>query len=287
MTALPEPAPAPPPSPAPALRIRGLRYRYPDGTEALSGLDLDVAEGESVGLIGPNGAGKSTLLLHLSGLLRPESGTVEVFGLKVERPNFKAVRRLVGLVFQDPDDQLFMPTVFDDVAFGPLNLGLGPDEVRARVKAALEEVGAARLADRAPYHLSGGEKRAVAIATVLSMEARLLALDEPSVNLDPRGRRELISLLERLGRTMLVVSHDLELVLETCGRVAILDGGRAVADGPVRRILADEALLKAHALERPHAIEHLLARHAHGKPPAPAPAPAAPPPPAAAPPLHP
>lgn len=231
-----------------AIVVRDLHYAYPDGTLALRGLSLRVREGDALGIVGPNGAGKSTLVLHLNGVLLPSAGAVEVGGLLVGPGTVREVRRRVGLVFQNPDDQLFMPTVFDDVAFGPLNMGLAPEEVRRRVAAALEEVGAAHLADRAPYHLSGGEKRAVAIATVLSMDPAALVLDEPSAGLDPRQRRKAIELLNRLRPTKVLVSHDLDLVLRTCRRVALVNEGVVKAEGETVEVLGNAALLEANGL---------------------------------------
>jgi cobalt/nickel transport system ATP-binding protein len=209
-----------------AVEIRGLRYTYPDGTVALRGVNLEVEEGESVYLMGPNGSGKSTLLLHLNGLLLPQRGEVRVFG-RDTREGVEEIRRRVGLVFQDPDDQLFMPTVFEDVAFGPLHLGLGEREVRRRVREALRAVGAEGLGRRSPHHLSYGEKKRVAIATILSMEPQLLVLDEPTLGLDPWARREFLSLLERLkrGRTLVMAGHDLEL-MGLCDRALLLRRGR-------------------------------------------------------------
>jgi cobalt/nickel transport system ATP-binding protein len=209
-----------------AVEIRGLHYTYPDGTVALRGVNLEVEEGESVYLMGPNGSGKSTLLLHLNGLLLPQRGEVRVFG-RDARDGVEEIRRRVGLVFQDPDDQLFMPTVFEDVAFGPLHLGLGEREVRRRVREALRAVGAEGLGRRSPHHLSYGEKKRVAIATILSMEPQLLVLDEPTLGLDPWARREFLSLLERLkrGRTLVMAGHDLEL-MELCDRALLLRRGR-------------------------------------------------------------
>jgi len=209
-----------------AVEIRGLRYTYPDGTVALRGVNLEVEEGESVYLMGPNGSGKSTLLLHLNGLLLPQKGRVRVFGMDT-RNGTEEIRRRVGLVFQDPDDQLFMPTVFEDVAFGPLHLGLGEREVRRRVKKALRAVGAEGLERRSPHHLSYGEKKRVAIATILSMEPQLLVLDEPTLGLDPWARREFLSLLRRLrrGRTLVMAGHDLGL-MELCDRAFLLRRGR-------------------------------------------------------------
>ena len=232
------------------IHARGLAYRYPAGEPALCGVDLDVAPGERVAVLGPNGAGKTTLMLHLNGLLTGTGG-LEVAGLEVCRRHLRELRARVGLVFQDPDDQLFMPTVREDVAFGPLNLGLERDEVARRVEEALGAVRMGDAADRAPHQLSMGERRRVAIATVLAMRPRLLVLDEPSASLDPRARRELLEVLEAIDRTMLVVTHDLPFAGELCERAVVLSGGRVVADGACRDVLADEALLAAHDLELP------------------------------------
>ncbi len=229
------------------LSVRGLSFRYPAGVVALEAVDLTLGAGEWLGLIGPNGAGKSTLLLHLNGTLRGE-GTLEVAGMPLTRANLPEIRRRVGLVFQDPDDQLFMPTVLEDVAFGPLNLRLSPAEARARAETALAQVGIADLADRPPHQLSTGQKKRAALATVLSMEPDILVLDEPTAGLDPRGRREFIRLIQGLPCAKLLATHDLPLVRETCGRTAILDRGRIVADGPTETILEDEELLRAHGL---------------------------------------
>ena len=238
-----------------AIRIEGLTYAYHVGSEAPRGIDLRVAVGEKVGVVGPNGAGKSTLLLHLNGALHAHGadglGAVRVFGLDMAGRNLPEIRRRVGLVFQDPEDQLFMPTVFDDVAFGPLQMGLDEDEVRARVADALERVGLGDYGERSPHHLSYGEKRSVALATVLSMRPSLIVLDEPSSNLDPRGRRGLIRFLQGLAETQVIATHDLELVLEVCGRCVVLDGGAVVADGPTPTVLGDPALMDAHGLEVP------------------------------------
>jgi cobalt/nickel transport system ATP-binding protein len=224
----------------------GLRFRYPNGVLGLDGVDLRVAHGERVAVLGPNGAGKTTLMLHLNGLLRGE-GELDVAGIS----DPYELRAAVGLVFQDPDDQLFMPTVAEDVAFGPLNLGLERDEVHARVAAALAAVRMEHVLDRAPHQLSLGQRRRVAIATVLAMRPRLLVLDEPSANLDPRARRELLEVLDEIDRTMLVVTHDLPFAARLCERAVILSGGRIAADGPCTEILADEELLAAHDLELP------------------------------------
>jgi cobalt/nickel transport system ATP-binding protein len=232
-----------------AVEISGLDFAYPDGLEALSDIDLTVESGERVGLVGPNGAGKSTLLLHLNGILEGE-GQVRIHGLAVEDDNLRQVRAMVGLVFQDPDDQLFSPTVFDDVAFGPIYMGLTEEEIRERVAKSLSLVGMSEYADRTSHHLSLGEKKRVAIATVLSMDTKILALDEPASGLDPRARGQLLSLLHSLPQTMLISSHDLRLIEALCPRVLILDKGHIVADGPSTKILYDEALLAQHCLSQ-------------------------------------
>lgn len=237
----------------PAILIEGLSYVYPDGTQALREVSLRVGRGECVALIGPNGAGKSTLLLHLNGTLRGQ-GRVLIDGLEVTKANLPEVRRRVGLIFQDPDDQLFMPTVFDDVAFGPLNLGLPEEEVRRRVRQALRVVGKEGFEERAPYHLSGGEKRAVAVATVLAMEPQVLAMDEPTSSLDHGSRRSLIELLKGLHITRVLATHDLELVLELCTRCVLMAEGKVVAEGPVRDILSDAPLLARYRMEVPHSL---------------------------------
>jgi len=234
-----------------AVEMQDVEYTYPDGTPALRGVDLAIEAGESVALIGPNGAGKSTLLLHLNGILRGR-GEVRIFGLAVSQDNLREIRRRVGLVFQDPDDQLFLTTVAEDVAFGPLNMGLSRAEVADRVHQALEAVGMAHAGDRAAHHLSFGERKRVATATVLAMRPELLVLDEPSSNLDPRGRRGLIELLNRLPVTRLVVTHDLPYAYESCTRAVILAEGRVAGDGPIEQILSDEDLLQRYGLELPY-----------------------------------
>jgi len=245
------------------LRVNGLSYTYPSGQKALDGVSFEVGEGESVALVGPNGAGKTTLFLCLSGVLSVPGGAANVAGLDpAERTHRRALPSKVGIIFQDSDDQLFSTTVSDDVAFGPLNLGLPPSEVRQRVMEALNEVGLCGLEGRVPFHLSGGEKRRVALAGILAMRPEILLLDEPSSHLDPRGRRELIHLINRLPVTKAIASHDLEFILETCQRAIILDAGRVVADGPVRRLLANRDLMNAHGLEVPHSLTpHLDSHH--------------------------
>lgn len=234
-----------------ALDVRGLRFSYPDGREALSGVDLAIQEGERVAVLGPNGAGKTTFALHLNGILRG-SGEVAVDGLTLDDDSLVEVRRRVGLVFQDANDQLFMPTVGEDVAFGPANLGLDGAELAKRVDDALAKVDASDLRSRVPHHLSGGEKRSASIATVLAMEPHVLVLDEPTSGLDPAGRRELVDMLETLDITLLVITHDLPFALELCDRAVILDEGRVVADGDTPDILGDEDLLARHRLEMPY-----------------------------------
>lgn len=235
----------------PLVQIEGLIFRYPNGHQALHGLDLRIQPGEKVALIGPNGAGKSTLMLHLNGIHLPTQGRVVIHGLPVTRENLGRIRSLVGLVFQDPDDQLFSPTVYDDVAFGPIHMGLTKEEVDHRVAQALHAVGLAGFEQRQPFHLSIGQRKRAALATVLSMSPHLLVLDEPSAGLDPRGRRELIGLLRTLEQSLLVSTHDMRLVAEVFPRTIILDEGRIVADGPTPQLLADAALLESHGLEMP------------------------------------
>ena len=233
------------------LELRDLQYRYPDGTEALRGVSLRLAPGEKLALVGPNGAGKSTLLLHLNGVLRAAGPAVLVDGAPLSDATLRAVRARVGMVFQDPDDQLLSPTVFDDVAFGPLHMGLAEDEVRARAARALEQVEMARFAERMPHRLSLGQRKRVALATVLAMEPAVLALDEPSAGLDPRARRGLIELLRRLPQAMVVSTHDMAMVAELFTRAVVLREGLVAYDGPAAPLLADDALLAQLGLERP------------------------------------
>jgi cobalt/nickel transport system ATP-binding protein len=242
-----------------ALEVTGLSYRYPDGTAALRDLTFAVAEGERVALIGPNGAGKSTLLLHLNGLLPehpPATPAVRVLGTPVAEPHLAEIRARVGLLFQDPDDQLFCPTVWEDVAFGPQQWGVNGTELADRVARALEQVGLEGFEERPPHRLSRGEKRRVCLAGLLACDARVLALDEPTSDLDPRGRRELKSLLRELPVAQVIATHDLELVVEVCSRALLLDRGMLIAEGPAVELLNDEALMLAHGLERPHILRH-------------------------------
>lgn len=239
----------------PVLDVQGLAYAYPDGHQALFGVDLHVHQGERVALLGPNGAGKTTLVHHLNGILQAGAGSVSVSGLPVEKKHLLEIRRRVGVVFQDPDDQLFMGSVRADVAFGPANLGLRGPELEARVVGALELVGMAEFADRPPHHLSFGQRRRVAVATVLAMEPEILVLDEPSSNLDPASRRELADILRSLDVTVLMVTHDLPYALELCERAVILHDGTIVADGATAEILADADLMRRHRLELPFGFD--------------------------------
>ncbi|MGV0792660.1 energy-coupling factor ABC transporter ATP-binding protein [Mycolicibacterium sp. XJ1819] len=234
-----------------AIRVEALRHVYPDGQVALDGVDLAVAPGERVAVLGPNGAGKTTLMLHLNGVLSATSGTIEISGITLGRRTLQDIRRRVGLVFQDPDDQLFMPTVAQDVAFGPANFGLRGEELAARVRRALEVVSLADRADRSPTHLSAGQRRRAALATVLACEPEILVLDEPSANLDPVARRELAETLSGLDATMLVVTHDLPYAAQLCDRAVVMDAGVIVADGEITEVLSDADLLAAHRLELP------------------------------------
>jgi cobalt/nickel transport system ATP-binding protein len=245
------------------VEITNLKYRYPDGAEALRGVGFRVQSGECLALLGPNGSGKSTLLLHLNGIL-PENpsadGAVKIFGESISPKNLEAVRRAVGVVFQDPDDQLFCPTVAEDVAFGPQQLGLNANEIALRVKSSLAQVGLAGFEERATHHLSHGEKRRACLAGVLACAPPVLVLDEPTSDLDPRGRREFMALLGEIPATKLIATHDLELAVKLCARTIILDRGEIIADGRTVELLDNEPLMLAHGLERPHILRH---RHPH------------------------
>jgi cobalt/nickel transport system ATP-binding protein len=237
------------------VEVKDLEYTYPDGTSALKGVSFLLTHGEAVAIIGANGAGKSTLLLHLNGCLMPQAGEVRIGGLPLNKKTLSHVRRTVGMVFQDPDDQLFMPIVYDDVAFGPLNLGLPPEEVDHLVLNSLATVGASHLKNRPPYRLSGGEKRAVAIASVLAMSPDILVMDEPSAALDPKTRRQLIELLKTFKHTRIIATHDLDLVLDLCSRVIVFKDGHVVADGPTLDIMQNEELLESSSLEKPLSLQ--------------------------------
>lgn len=233
------------------VEVRDLHYAYPDGNPALQGVSFRITHGETVAIVGANGAGKSTLLLHLNGCLIPRSGTVRIGDYPLTKQTLQQVRRSVGMVFQDPDDQLFMPTVYDDVAFGPLNLGASPEDLEEKVMKALSIVGAAHLRDRPPYRLSGGEKRSVAIASVLSMSPNILVMDEPTSNLDPKSRRQLIELLATFEHTLIIATHDLDMALDLCSRTIVFEKGCVAADGPTLDILQNEPLLDSSRLEKP------------------------------------
>lgn len=236
---------------SPAIRVGDLVHIYPDGHRALAGVNLNVEAGERVAVLGPNGAGKTSLMLHLNGVLTATSGTVEIAGIRLARNTLRQIRQLVGLVFQDPDDQLFMPTVAQDVAFGPANFGLSGPELGQAVHEALEAVSLTTHAARSPAHLSAGERRRAALATVLACRPEILVLDEPSANLDPVARRELAETLTGLNATMLIVTHDLPYAAQLCRRAVVMDGGAVVADGEIGAILSDSALLARHRLELP------------------------------------
>ncbi|TQL70352.1 cobalt/nickel transport system ATP-binding protein [Nocardioides albertanoniae] len=243
----------------PVLEVRGLAFAYPDGHQALFGVDLHVHRGERVALLGPNGAGKTTLVHHLNGIHLAGAGSVAVSGLPVTKANIKEIRRRVGIVFQDPDDQLFMGTVREDVAFGPANLGLRGEALEAKVAEALAKVGMEEFADRPPHHLSFGQRRRVAVATVLAMDPEILVLDEPSSNLDPASRRELADIIRDLDVTVLMVTHDLPYALELCERSVILDGGVVASEGPTVDVLSDADLMRAHRLELPFGFDPVAA----------------------------
>lgn len=232
------------------IRVSDLHFAYPDEHVALRGVSFNLCEGDKVALVGPNGAGKSTLMLQLNGILDGRGG-IEIGGMRLRRDNLPVIRAMVGLVFQNPDDQLFSPTVFEDVAFGPLHMGLPEEEVLVRVDSALEAVRMSSYRDRLSHHLSVGEKKRIAIATVLSMNPKILILDEPSAGLDPRARRTLINLLRDLPITMLISTHDMRMVQELFPRTIVMDDGRIVADGMTKEILEDETFLNEHGLEKP------------------------------------
>lgn len=237
------------------VEVQDLTHTYADGTMAVRGISFRIHHGESVAVVGANGAGKSTLLLHLNGYLTPQSGSVRIGDFPLTKATVQNIRKTVGMIFQDPDDQLFMPTVYDDVAFGPLNLGLPPAEVEQRVQDALIRTDVAHLRERPPYKLSGGEKRSVAIATVLAMTPDILVMDEPSSNLDPKARRTLIELLAGFHHTKIIATHDLDMVLDLCERTIVIHDGRIMADGPTLEIFRNDALLAASHLEKPFRLQ--------------------------------
>jgi cobalt/nickel transport system ATP-binding protein len=238
-----------------AVRITRLNYTYPDGTRALEGIDLDISQGERIAIVGPSGAGKSTLLLHLNGVLEG-TGSIRIMGLELDSSNLKQIRRQVGLLFQDPNDQLFCPTVFEDVAFGPLNLSVLENEISGRVEKALADAGLDySMRSRSSHHLSLGERRRVSLAAVLAMEPAILGMDEPTSNLDPRNRRHLIDVISGLSATLIIATHDLELVLDVCSRTVLMDHGKIWADGETRSMLANVQLMDTHGLEVPLSLK--------------------------------
>lgn len=237
------------------VEFQDVHFHYPDGTAALNGLSLRITHGESVGIVGANGAGKSTFLMHTNGFLLPQRGSITVGDMTLDKKSRQEIRKKVGLIFQNPDDQLFMPTVFEDVAFGPLNLGLSPVRVQECVDEALTTVGSLNLRDKPPHHLSGGQKSAVAIASVLAMQPDILVMDEPASHLDPKSRRALINLLRHFHHTKIIASHDLDLILDVCERCIIIQGGRVVADGHSEEILSDKKLLEENNLELPLSLQ--------------------------------
>lgn len=235
--------------------FENVSFSYPDGTEALRGVSFRITHGESVGIVGANGSGKSTLLMHTNGYLLPQTGAITIGDFQLDKKTRQEIRKKVGLIFQNPDDQLFMPTVFDDVAFGPLNLGLSPERVNETVQEALETVGCSALRDKPPHHLSGGQKSAVAIASVIAMQPDILVMDEPASHLDPKSRRALINLLRHFHHTKIIASHDLDLILDVCRRCIIVKEGSVVADGPTEEILSDRQLLEENNLELPLSLQ--------------------------------
>jgi len=235
--------------------FENVSFRYPDGTGALKAVSFRITHGESVGIVGANGAGKSTLLLHMNAYLLPQSGEVTIGDLRLDKRSRPEIRKKVGMVFQNPDDQLFMPTVYDDVAFGPLNLGIAPDAVSTRVETALKTVGCYGLKDKPPHHLSGGQKSSVAIASVIAMEPDILVMDEPAANLDPKSRRALITLLNTFRHSKIIASHDLDLILDVCKRCIVIRQGEVVADGPSETVLTDRKLLEENNLELPLSMQ--------------------------------
>jgi cobalt/nickel transport system ATP-binding protein len=240
-----------------------VNFLYPDGTKALNGVTFRITHGESVGIVGANGAGKSTILMHMNGHILPTSGSITVGDVNLDKCTRQEIRRKVGIIFQNPDDQLFMPTVQDDVAFGPLNLGMTPELVQEHVTEALNAVNSLALRDKPPHHLSGGQKSAVAIASVLAMDPDILVMDEPAANLDPRSRRTLIELLKGFVHTKIIASHDLDMILDLCNRCIVIRNGIVVADGPSEEILSDKCLLEENSLELPLSLQRHQHQHVH------------------------
>jgi cobalt/nickel transport system ATP-binding protein len=238
------------------VEFKNVSFCYPDGTEALRDISFRITHGESVGIIGANGAGKSTLLMHMNGYLMPTSGTVNIGDVYLTKKTQQEIRRKVGIVFQNPDDQLFMPTVYEDVAFGPLNLGMDEKNVRERVEYALNLVSGLELKNKPPHHLSCGQKSSVAIASVIAMEPDILAMDEPAANLDPRSRRLLINLLKTFEHSKIIASHDLDLIMDVCNRCIVIREGTVIADGPVSEILTDKQMLEENNLELPLSLQN-------------------------------
>ncbi len=239
------------------VELKDVYFSYPDGTLTLKGISFRIIHGESVGIVGENGAGKSTLLMHMNGYLMPSSGAITIGDLQLIKRTRPEIRKKVGVVFQNPDDQLFMPTVFDDIAFGPLNLGLSADKVQERVYYALQTVGCLELKDKPPHHLSSGQKRAISIASVIAMQPDILIMDEPASDLDPKSRRYLIHMLKDFKHTKIIASHDLDLILDVCERCMVIKEGSIVADGPTEKILSDRTLLEANSLELPLSLQRV------------------------------
>ena len=235
--------------------FKDIHFSYPDGTYALKGVSFRITHGESVGVVGANGAGKSTLISHMNGYLMPSQGTIIIGDVELDKTSLNETRKKVGVVFQNPDDQLFMPTVLDDVAFGPLNLGLTKEEAVERVDEALNTVGCLNLKDKPPHHLSLGQKRAVSIATVIAMHPDILVMDEPAANLDPKSRRQLINLLKEFKHSKIIASHDLDLILDVCERCIVIGDGVVKKDGPANELLLDEKLLEENNLELPLSLK--------------------------------
>jgi cobalt/nickel transport system ATP-binding protein len=235
--------------------FNNVHFTYPDGTEALKSLSFRITHGESVGIVGANGAGKSTLISHMNGYLFPSGGTITIGDLQLSKSTINHVKKTVGVVFQNPDDQLFMPTVFDDVAFGPLNMGMTEERVIERVNEALTIVGCLNLKDKPPHHLSLGQKRAVTIAAVIAMQPDILVMDEPAASLDPRSRRQLINLLKEFRHTKIIASHDLDLIMDVCERCLVMSDGKITANGRTDEILLNEKLLEENNLELPLSLQ--------------------------------